>query len=431
MFSALLKQGANPTPHLDRGSFLSSTTVQASPLHGRGLFATRDLAPGDLVLVEKAALMPNQYSPTRASAALYASMVRQLCDNPSLCSSILPLFPGDDFPYSYAADGRSPGDIVDNHPIIDVFQAEGIRTKNCFSLPLATVLATRPSMPDNLLAKGLWVYSSYMNHSCVPNTMRSFMGDLLISRATRHIKKGDEIFQQYCPVKPVPEVREKQFEESWGFKCVCVLCASERKASASSPQTQQEKWKEMMDKIDKVCGKRKIPDNIAVNKGIKSEDMVPEAAIRQVDKLMRQLEDLHDVEVYDGVEEGTELVPRLTLVYPTNWLISAHRGRKNWVKVVKYGLKVLRNFGFKAVTAEQEKADRIEGVEWDPMGLWNMDENRSAGLMTVHVVAALRRLNEAYEALGRKEMARRCEEAARFGYMLVCGFDAELSNLDM
>ncbi|KAM7193872.1 hypothetical protein V8F33_007558 [Rhypophila sp. PSN 637] len=431
MLSLLLKQGTNPTPHLDRGSFLLNTTIQPSPHHGRGLFAARDLSPGDLVLVEKASLMPNQYSPTRASAALYASMIRQMCDNPSLCASILPLHPGDDLPYSYPENSPSPGDIIDSVPIIDIFQAEGIRSKNCFSLPLATVLATRPSMPDNLLAKGLWIHTSYMNHSCVPNTMRSFMGDLLISRATRHIKKGEEIFQQYCPIKPFPEVRQKQFVDNWGFTCTCVLCSSEQKSSA----TNFAKRNELVDKIDKICGKHKILDNIAVNKGIESKDIIPDAAIRNVDRLMRQLEDLHEQEIYDGHHEEGVLIPRLMLIYPTNWLISAHRGRKNWSRVVKYSIKVLRNFGFRTIRADQEKSDRIEGVEWEPMGLWDMDgekgQGKAAGLMTVHVVAALRRLAEAYESLGRKEMARRCEEAARFGYMVVCGFEADLGNLDM
>ncbi len=39
--------------------------------------------------------MPNQYEPARASAALYASMVRQLFDNPSLAKSVFKLHAGD------------------------------------------------------------------------------------------------------------------------------------------------------------------------------------------------------------------------------------------------------------------------------------------------------------------------------------------------
>jgi hypothetical protein len=87
--------------------------------------------------------------------------------------------------------------------------------------------------------------------------------------------------------------------------------------------------------------------------------------------------------------------------------------------VVKYSMKVLRNFGF-TVPDESEV--------WDPRGIFTGSGN--ATLMTVHVVASLRRLAEAYTALGHKEMAERAVEAAEFGYMLITGFKNDLSTLD-
>ncbi|MCV5163849.1 SET domain-containing protein-lysine N-methyltransferase, partial [Escherichia coli] len=61
------------------------------------------------------------------------------------------------------------------------------------------------------------------NHSCVPNTMRSFVGDMLICRATRDVQEGEELFQQYVPVKTLVDVRNKEFEEGWGFEGRCVV----------------------------------------------------------------------------------------------------------------------------------------------------------------------------------------------------------------
>jgi len=390
-FPAMLASVTPHSVHLDRGSFLRNTRVADSAHHGRGLFAARDIKAGELVFAEKATLMPNQYEPARASAALYALMVRQLCENPSLSGPVLGLYGGD-----YERSGAE-GTIVDGVPVVDVFLVEGIRTKNCFSAPRSTLEDTRPSLPEGRQAKGLWVHASFLNHACVPNTLRSFVGDMLISRATRDIKEGEEIFQQYVPVKSLVDVRNKQFKEGWGFECGCVLCAGERR----SPDAKLAKRKELLDAVEKLCSK-KLP----------GRELIPDAKIRSVDRAAKQLEDAYEQEIYDNL-------PRLTLIYPCNWLVAAHWGRKNHGKVVKYSMKVLRNFGFKVPD---------ESETWDPREIYT--NSGDATLMTVHVVAALRRLAVAYTALGHKEMAERSTEAAEFGYMLVTGFKNDLTTLD-
>ncbi|KAK4193215.1 hypothetical protein QBC35DRAFT_519407 [Podospora australis] len=382
--------------HLDLGSFTRNTRIDKSPHHGRGIFATRDIKPGEIVLVEKAALMPNQYEPSRASAALYALTVRQLLDNPSLSKSILKLYSGE---MNYERSGLE-GTIVDGVPIVDVFVVEGLRLKNCFSAPLTTVEDTKPSSPAGRQAKGLWVHVSNMNHACVPNTMRSFMGDMLISRATRHIKEGEEIFQQYVPVKSLPDTRNAQYKDGWGFECNCTLCSGERKSSEAALA----KRKELSAAVEKLC-----------NKKVPGREIIPDAAIRSVDRLAKQLEEAHEEEIYAKL-------PRLTLIYSSNWLVGAHRGRKNWAKMARAGRQVLRNFGF-AVPAD-------ENAEWNPLDIFLVATDH-ATLMTIHVVTALRRLAEAYGNLGKKDLAAKCIEAAEFGYMLVTGFKNDLSALDM
>ncbi|KAK4240436.1 hypothetical protein C8A03DRAFT_31461 [Achaetomium macrosporum] len=393
-FPEMLASLSPHSVHLDRGSFLRNTRVAESAHHGRGLFATRDMKAGELVFVEKATLMPNQYEPARASAALYALMVRQLCDNPSLAGPVLDLYAGADGVYERSG---KEGTIVDGVPVVDIFLVERIRTTNCFSAPRATVENTAPSAPEGRQAKGLWVHASHMNHSCVPNTMRSFVGDMLISRATRDIKEGEELFQQYIPVKPLVDVRNERFREGWGFDCDCALCVGERR----SPEAVLVKRKELLAAVEKLC-----------NKKLPGRELIPEATIRSVDRLAKQLEDAHEPDVYDGI-------PRLTLIYPCNWLVAAHRGRKNHAKVVKYALKVLRNFGFWVPD---------ENSVWDPREIYTRSGN--ASLMTVHVVAALRNLADAYKALGHDEMAEKCIEAAELGYMMVTGFKNDLATLD-
>ncbi|KAK0656918.1 hypothetical protein B0T16DRAFT_318850 [Cercophora newfieldiana] len=387
-FRAMHEMLSPQNVHLDRGSFLRRTFIADSEHHGRGLFAAEDIKAGELVFVEKAAFMPNQYTPARASAALYAMMVRQLCDNPSLGNSVLKMYPGE-----YERSGLE-GTIVDGVPVLDVFLVEGIRTKNCFSLPLSTLDDSKLSTPEGRLAKGVWIHAACMNHSCVPNTMRSFLGDIIISRATKDIAKGEELFQTYIPVKPLPGARNEGFK-SWGFDCDCPLCTIERTSSDSLSAKRREAFAQ----VEKACNKRDS-----------SKGIMPDVTIRNIERLQKQLEDLHEPEVYDGM-------PRLTLIYPCAWLVEAFRGRKNWPKALKYGVRVLRNFGFDVPLEE--------GAEWEPREIWGSKNS----LMTNHTVAALRRLGQAYDMTGKKEMAAKCREAATIGYTMVTGFENDITGI--
>jgi hypothetical protein len=75
---------------------------------------------------------------------------------------------------------------------------------------------------------GLWIVASYMNHSCVPNAEKEYIGDLMVLRATREIKAGDEVVHTYVQVDSDFEGRRKSLLEVWGFVCDCGLCAAER-----------------------------------------------------------------------------------------------------------------------------------------------------------------------------------------------------------
>ncbi len=364
--------------HLDCGSFLANTVVGNSALHGHGLFAARRIRAGDIVFVEKATFMPNQYEPERASAALYATIVRSIADNPSVGLDIVKLYGG-----NYVRTGAE-GLVVDGDmPTVDVFLAESIRLKNCFSAPRSTLDNTRPAAPQDQMAKGLWRVASYLNHSCLPNTMRSFLGDMLISRAVRDIDEGDEIFQQYVPVKADIVARQEQFS-GWGFQCSCPLCAGEARSSDAAHLRRME----LLRQVEKVA-RKKQPE----------KEIVPDAMIRTVDRLARQLEELHEPDVYDGL-------PRLALIYPLMWLTRAHISRKNHAKVVACSMKVLRSFGF-AVCASGDVKD-IFSQQPDAMAL-----------MTIHVVTVLKDAAESHRALGRADLGDQFAEAARFGYKII------------
>ncbi|CAK7229138.1 hypothetical protein SEUCBS140593_007145 [Sporothrix eucalyptigena] len=391
--------------HVDRGSFLRRTEVRRSEFHGNGLFAVEPIGVGELVFVEKAAFMPNQYfEPTRASAALYATMVRQMCDNPSVAVEVLqPLYGGD----ALERTGRE-GELVDGVPVVDVFLAETIRLKNCFSAPLSTLDDCRPEGPSALssrqLAKGLWKHASYLNHSCVPNTMRSFLGDMLISRAVRPIAAGEELFQQYIPVKADVRARQAELQAGWGFLCVCPLCSSENTTEAQAGHAHRHTLLAAAEKLASKHAPHHFP---------------PDAAVRTMEKLVRQMTASYDETEAQSGAYGPDQ-PRLGLVYPTMWLLRAHRCRRRHAKVVQTAEQTLRCFGYSRPPTASDKPF----VMYSQLG--------ASPLHTVHVVSALTYGAEAHRALGQADEADAFEAAARLGLHMVTGFseDLEIINED-
>jgi hypothetical protein len=105
------------------------------------------------------------------------------------------------------------------------FRIEHIRRRNCFSAPLRSLdLLTIPSPFRN----GFWILSSYVNHSCLPNSVRSFLGDMLFLRATRDIEEAEEITSQYVAPELEYGKRQDKFSGTWGFECDCPLCVHDK-----------------------------------------------------------------------------------------------------------------------------------------------------------------------------------------------------------
>jgi hypothetical protein len=70
----------------------------------------------------------------------------------------------------------------------------------------------------------IWPMASYINHSCVSNARRSFIGDMMIVRATEDLDADTEVVFWYkSPFDSEPGKQQVDFGH-WGFKCSCVMC---------------------------------------------------------------------------------------------------------------------------------------------------------------------------------------------------------------
>ena len=221
-------------PRVDAASFAGHTKVRESSGRGRGLFATRPIGTGDLVLCEKAFCVVWGHESEAWTAltydvrddmirgfpaGLHQAIVQKLQTNPSQIARVMDLY-GD-----YEGIGKRLI-TADDVPVIDVFQAHDIIARNAFG-PGAVFSGDRESSEDVTSAStGLWTHAAYINHSCMPNAKVEYIGDLMLLYAIRPIGAGEEITHCYNDSSDL-DARKTALRTTWGFTCTCGLCAAE------------------------------------------------------------------------------------------------------------------------------------------------------------------------------------------------------------
>ncbi|RGP74661.1 n-lysine methyltransferase smyd2 [Fusarium sporotrichioides] len=293
--SSLTKTGGRP----DASSFAGPTEIKLSPVGGRGLFATRDISPNEIIMCEKAFCVAWSHEPetfnalacdTREETAikvfpsgLHKAVVQKLLNNPSQVEKIMGLH-GD-----YKGTGKRLIE-VDDVPVIDTFQIHDVVQRNAFGLGQQT-----EDEDVSNASTGLWVRASYINHSCIPNAKKDFIGDLILFRTTRRIAAGEEITHSYDESTSY-EVRQAAFLKTWNFECRCLLCLVQKEESDTSRRLREqaeERASIFVESNDPACASRVL--------------------VRKGEMLRKALDATYDEERYRGL-------PRPSLAAIDEWL---------------------------------------------------------------------------------------------------------------
>ncbi|KGO55768.1 Tetratricopeptide-like helical [Penicillium expansum] len=225
-------------PLLDHATWIGPVTVRQTKSQGRGLFTTEAVKVGDLLLCEKAFAYASEHpSRPRWSSALHvntetrtttrggqfalaSSIIEKLYKNQSSASVVTKL-------HNNGFKEVSTGP-VDGKPVVDTLQIACIVSLNSFGSPTSSrgdhIHDARDASggPETLHNCGIWPYASMINHSCMSNAHRAFIGDMMIIRAATDIPANTELKIWY--LVPAPENYPTDFRH-WGFECCCVICA--------------------------------------------------------------------------------------------------------------------------------------------------------------------------------------------------------------
>jgi tetratricopeptide (TPR) repeat protein len=321
---------------LDRACHISKTEVRSSGSRGRGLFAITDFAPGDLILCEKAACIAYESDHSDETytiinvntergavgprARLFFDLVTKMRHNPTMANRFFDLYDG-----GYSPKGAVV--IADGEVVIDTFRTQAIIDYNAFAC-LAARARDNPtgklSNPAKEGSVGVWIVASYTNHACNFNAARTFIGDMMIVRASRNIDKGDEILTPYWPPEGYNTATHHRLENTWGFKCDCVICMAENKSSVLQKTRQQlrQEIKAFLSVHRQTATKR--PSN---------------STITRAERLYRRHQDLCDKCL-------PRIVPRLELAELGVWLCQAYTPQAMHSRIFETAISALKDLNY-------------------------------------------------------------------------------------
>lgn len=90
------------------------------------------------------------------------------------------------------------------------------------------------------IGSAIFPISSLMNHSCDPNVVRISYGDVLVVKAIRRIKCGEEILDNYGYnfATQTKEERQLKLQQLYQFKCCCTPCEENWPVATNIPANQ-------------------------------------------------------------------------------------------------------------------------------------------------------------------------------------------------
>ncbi|KAJ7953842.1 Histone-lysine N-methyltransferase [Quillaja saponaria] len=213
--------------------YTGAVQIRKSEISGRGLFTTKNMDAGTLVLVTKAiaterSILPGKDLSEDAQLVMWKNFIDKVADLSTKCNKtgnlISKLSTGED------EDGLEVPDIClfrpeteeKSHPV-EIEMGKMLAILDVNSLAEDAVSTKVLGKNNDYYGVGLWFLASFINHSCCPNARRLHVGDYLIVHACRDIKAGEEItFAYFDPLSPLD--KRKEMSMTWGIQCKCKRC---------------------------------------------------------------------------------------------------------------------------------------------------------------------------------------------------------------
>ncbi|KAL0538874.1 hypothetical protein IC582_023041 [Cucumis melo] len=220
----------------DLAEFIGPIQIKRSGISGRGLFATKNVDSGTLLLVTRAIAIERGILPENcdenAQLVMWKNFIDKVTDSSTKSTKTKNLI-------GLLSSGEAEEDL--EVPEMSIFKPVEDHISPSEMSNILSVLDINSLVEDANSAKvlgknrdyygvGLWILPSFINHSCIPNARRLHIGDHILVHASRDIKAGEEItFTYFDPLSSWKD--RKRMSETWGFNCNCKRCRFEEEIS--------------------------------------------------------------------------------------------------------------------------------------------------------------------------------------------------------
>ncbi|TDL16462.1 hypothetical protein BD410DRAFT_688542, partial [Rickenella mellea] len=321
-FDQIGDMAAGPYPCMDVASYLGPVE-QGDPVNRNpGLFATRDIQAGELLLCTKVfeflyanvdhVRFYNRNSTSFGSTStlrLSRKIAQKLLSNPTFIAPFMQLHR-----YSTEIVGHISTVLVDGRPVVDDFLIASLLNTHAFAMSCNHGDAHKYS------GVGVCTTPSHVSHHCLGNCSRTVVGDLVIYRASRDMAMGDEIRAMYAsPYTPVAE-RQESLLEMHNISCTCLLC---ERQLAETHDDRRERYALNMSCLMASMGH--VPQN-------------PDTIAAVLEKFCADMESTYS--------DPPDVQPRFLYIEKLVSLAICYVKARNMQKLLETSLRVLSSLGF-------------------------------------------------------------------------------------
>jgi hypothetical protein len=251
---------------------------------------------------------------------------------------------------------------------------------NVFGCPISSlpnhkdIKSNEPSDSSEFHSYGIWTKASYINHDCLGNVRRSFIGDMMIIRATKDLDTGTELTFPYQDADGHYTSRlslEQEFK-SWNVVCECILRKDMEHTKHLVATPRHTLWNQMKNIRDSSIG----------------------VSILKLEQLLKELNDTY--------ARPAEEVPRLLLWDPQLLLARLYMTQSDHTKGLDAIGRKLYVLGF-TVVGLNLSSKAFEVVTWD--------------YLVDHFVEVFLHARLAFEKV---KLADKAAQADRFAWLAYC-----------
>jgi len=243
----------------DMATFIGNVEILPSKIHGRGLFASKDLKQGEIIIVSKALVFTRDQSTGNNDFFLKLELsqklkekLKKLSNSCNYTSNKLVYLD-----YNKNLKANSKKDI--NNIQIDIFKPNSLERISNYNFDENLILSDEilnsiiehnsyidyasyiniskiedtfftniKTSTNFVLGSGLWFVPSFFNNSCIENVSKFFIEDYMIVFTNKNISQGEELLMSYCEDMTPYEKRKEIFESRYIFVCNCTKCNFEK-----------------------------------------------------------------------------------------------------------------------------------------------------------------------------------------------------------